>query len=318
MKFMKETDERFIGVEKKIGLFVLAALIGIITVIVSVGLQSDVFTPKTRIFFIAESGQGINEGTAVKLSGFKIGKVKRLYLDDAAKVKVELSIKTKYMKWIKTDSEARLIKEGLIGDSVIEITPGSAKAKDVKEDGIIAFERTRGLGEIAAELKDELKPALSDIKQIVAYINDPEGDVKQTLKNLRIISEGLPATKQRLDALLADTDKGVNASAKKIDALLDSAKQTVDSVDGLVKKIDKDIPVMLERTNKSVENIQKTTEEIKKATEQAAPQIPSMIEKGNDVAEGTKEVVDSVKKTWPVRIFIKNPEEKLLKVDSYE
>lgn len=318
MKFMKETDERFIGVEKKIGLFVLAALIGIIAVIVSVGLQSDVFTSKTRIFLVAESGQGINEGTAVKLSGFKIGKVKRLYLDDAAKVKVELSIKTKYMKWIKADSEARLIKEGLIGDSVIEITPGSAKAKDVKEDGTIAFERTRGLGEIAAELKDELKPALSDIKQIVGYINDPQGDVKQTFKNLRIISEGLPATKQRLDSLLTDADKGISASVKKIDALLDSTKQTINTVDGLVKKIDKDIPVMLERTNKSVENIQKTTEEIKKATEQAAPHIPSIIEKGNDVAEGTKEVVDSVKKTWPVRLFIKNPEEKLLKVDSYE
>ena len=318
MKFMKETDERFIGVEKKIGLFVLAALIGIITVIVSVGLQSDVFTPKTRIFFIAESGQGINEGTAVKLSGFKIGKVKRLYLDDAAKVKVELSIKTKYMKWIKTDSEARLIKEGLIGDSVIEITPGSAKAKDVKEDGIISFERTRGLGEIAAELKDELKPALSDIKQIVGYINDPQGDVKQTLKNLRIISEGLPATKQRLDLLLTDTDKGVNASVKKIDALLDSAKQTVDSVDGLAKKADKDIPAILERANKSVENIQKTTEEIKKATEQTAPKIPSMLKKGEDAAEGAKEITDSVKKMWPIRLFIKEPEEKTLDVDSYE
>ncbi|MBI5213349.1 MAG: MCE family protein [Nitrospirae bacterium] len=318
MGLIKETDERFIGIEKKIGLFVAAAVIGILVAVAAVGLQSDIFTSKTRIYLIADSGQGINEGTAVKLSGFKIGKVKRLYLDDAAKVKVELSIKTKYMRWIRTDSDARLIKEGFIGDSVIEITPGSAKAKDVREDGIIAFERTRGLGEIAAELKDELKPALSDIKQIVGYINDPQGDVRQTLKSLRIAAEGLPATKQRLDSLLADADKGVNTSAKKIDALLDSAKQTINSVDGLAKKVDKDIPAILERANKSVENIQKTTEEIKKATEQAAPQIPSMIEKGNDIAEGAKEVVDSVKKTWPVRLFIKTPEEKTLEVDSYE
>ncbi len=318
MGLIKETDERFIGIEKKIGLFVAAAIIGILVAVASVGLQSDIFTSKTRIYLIADSGQGMNEGTAVKLSGFKIGKVKKLHLDDAAKVKVDLSINTKYMKWIRTDSEARLIKEGLIGDSVIEITPGSAKAKQIQEDGIVAFERTRGLGEIAAELKDELKPALSDIKQIMSYINDPQGDIKQTLKNLRMISEGLPSTKQHLDTLLKDADSGVNTSVKKIDSVLDSTKQTINTVDGLVKKVDNDIPVMLERANKSIENIRKTTEEIKKATEQAAPQIHSIVEKGSDLAEGTKEVVDSVKKIWPVRLFIKQPEEKTLKVDSYE
>jgi phospholipid/cholesterol/gamma-HCH transport system substrate-binding protein len=318
MGLMQETDKRFIGIEKKIGLFVIIAVAGIVTAMAFIGIQHGVFTPKTKIYFIADSGQGINEGTAVKLSGFKIGKVTRLSLDDVARVKVELSINTKYMKWIRTDSKARLFKEGFIGDSVIEITPGSSKAKQVAENEIIAFERAKGLAEIAEELKEEIKPVLIDAKEIIHYINDPQGDVKQTLKNLKIFSEGLPATKQRLDSLLADADKGVNTSVKKINSLLDSAKQTINTVDGLVKKVDKDIPVMLERANKSVENIQKTTEEIKKATEQAAPQIPSLIEKGNDVAEGAKEAVDSVKKTWPVRLFIKTPEEKTLKLDSYE
>lgn len=318
MGLMKETDERFIGIEKKIGLFVIIAIAGIVAAMAFIGIQHGVFTPRTNIYFIADSGQGINEGTAVKLSGFKIGKVARLSLDDVARVKVELSINTKYMQWIRTDSKARLFKEGFIGDSVIEITPGSAKARQVTENGIIEFERAKGLGEIAEELKEEIKPVLSDAKEIIHYINDPQGDVKQTLKNLKILSEGLPATKQRLDSLLEDTDKGVNASVKKVDAVLDSAKQTITSVDGLVKKVDKDIPGMLERANKSIDNIQKTTEEIKKATEQAAPKIPSTLRKGEDAAEGAKEITDSVKKIWPIRLFIKEPEEKTLDVDSYE
>ncbi len=318
MGLMKETDERFIGIEKKIGLFVIIAIAGIVAAMAFIGIQRGVFTPKTKVYFIADSGQGINEGTAVKLSGFKIGKVARLSLDDVARVKVELSINTKYMKWIRTDSKARLFKEGFIGDSVIEITPGSAKARQVAENGIIEFERAKGLGEIAEELKEEIKPVLSDVKEIIHYINDPQGDIKQTLKNLRKISEDLPETQQHLNALLKDVDKGVNATTKKIDSILDSTKQTMNTVDGLIKKVDKDIPDILEKTNKSLENIQKTTEEIKKATEQAAPKIPSTLRKGEEAAEGAKEITDSVKKIWPIRLFIKEPEEKALNTDSYE
>jgi phospholipid/cholesterol/gamma-HCH transport system substrate-binding protein len=315
---MKETDERFIGIEKKIGLFVIIAIAGIIAAIAFIGIQRGVFTPKTKVYFIADSGQGINEGTAVKLSGFKIGRVQKLSLDDVARVKVELSINTKYMKWIRTDSKARLFKEGFIGDSVIEITPGSEKAKQVAENGIIEFERAKGLGEIAEELKEEIKPVLSDVKEIIHYINDPQGDVKQTLKNLRKISEDLPETQQRLNVLIKDADRGVNATTKKIDSILDSTKQTMNTVEGLIKKVDKDIPNILEKTDRSLENIQKTTEEIKKATEQTAPKIPSTLKKGEEAAEGAKEVTDAVKKIWPIRLFIKEPEEKTLDVDSYE
>lgn len=318
MGLMKETDERFIGIEKKIGLFVIIAIAGIVAAMAFIGIQHGMFTPRTNIYFIADSGQGINEGTAVKLSGFKIGKVARLSMDDVARVKVELSINTKYMQWIRTDSKARLFKEGFIGDSVIEITPGSAKARQVTENGIIEFERAKGLGEIAEELKEEIKPVLSDVKEIIHYINDPQGDVKQTLKNLRKISEGLPETQQHLNALLKDADKGVNTTTKKIDSILDSTKQTMNTVDSLIKKVDKDIPDILEKTNKSLDNIQKTTEEIKKATEQTAPKIPSTLKKGEEAAEGAKEITDSVKKIWPIRLFIKEPEEKTLNTDSYE
>lgn len=318
MELMKETDKRFIGIEKKIGLFVIIAIVGIAAVIIFTGIQHDIFTKKTKIYFLADSGQGINEGMAVKLSGFKIGKVVRLSLNEVAMVKVELSINNKYIKWIKTDSKARLFKEGFIGDSVIEITPGSAEAKQITENGIIEFERAKGLAEIAEELKDEIKPVLNNIKEIVHYINSPQGDVKQTLKNLRKFSEDLPETHKHLNALLKNTDKGLNATINKIDSVLDSTKQTINNVEGLIKKIDRDIPNILEKTNKSLENIQKTTEDIKKVTEQTAPKIPLMLQKGEDVADGAKEITDAAKKIWPIRLFIKEPEEKILNTDSYE
>jgi phospholipid/cholesterol/gamma-HCH transport system substrate-binding protein len=314
MAVIKETDPRFINMEKKIGMFVLIAIAGIALVIVFIGIQQDVFTSKTEIYFITDSGEGITEGMTVKLSGFKIGKVKKLSLDDVAKVKVELSINTRYMKWIKTDSKARLAKEGLIGDSIIEITPGSAKAGQIADKGEISFARARGLSDIAEELKEEVTPVLTEIKEIIHYVNDPEGDIKHALKNISKLSDEAFTTKQHLDNLLKDA----GSSMKKIDPLLDSTKKTMTTVESMVRKIDKDLPGIMEKVDKSLTNVQKMTDDLKKATEQSAPRIPSLVEKGDDIAGGTKEIIDSVKKMWPIRSFIKSPEEKTLKVDSYE
>ncbi|MEW6213741.1 MAG: MlaD family protein [Nitrospirota bacterium] len=315
---MKETDQRFVNIEKKIGMFILIAIIGMVLGIAFIGIQRDIFTPKTKIFFVADSGRDINEGQAVKLSGFRIGKVKKLSLNDIARVKVELSINRKYMKWIKTDSKARLTKEGLIGESIIEITPGSINVMRVEENGIIAFEREKGLNEMAEELRNEIKPVLKDIRQIVHYVNDPQSDIKQTLRNLKKLSGDLSTTRQYLDSLFLNTDKNLTVTVKKIDSLVNSAKQTIADTDNVIKKFDKDIPNILDKVNRSLENAQKATEDIKKATEHASPQISSILEKGNDLADGAKDVVDSVKKIWPIRSYIEKPGEKTLKVDSYE
>lgn len=318
MKIIKETDQRFVNLEKKIGIFIIIAIIGIIAVVAFIGVQQEIFIPKTSIYFIAESGKGINEGMAVKLSGFRIGKIKELSLDDIARVKVELSINSKYMRWIKSDSKATLLKEGLIGESIIEITTGSKDAKEVKENEVIVFEREKGISEMVEELKDEIKPVLTDIRGITHYLNDPQGDVKQSLKNVRGLSEDIHITKQHIDTLLKNTDKNLNSTIKKIDSVLDSTKQTITDVENVIDKIDKDIPGVMQKVDNSLENVQKTTEEIKKAVEKSTPHIPSLVEKGSEVTEGTKEIVDSVKQIWPVRLFIEKPEEKTLKIDSYE
>ena len=318
MTIIKETDPRFVNIEKKVGSFVLAAVIGIIAVVVFIGIQQEIFIPKTKIFFIAGSGQGINESMAVKLSGFKIGRVEKLSLDDIARVKVDLFINTKYMRWIKTDSKAKLTKEGLIGESIIEITPGSMNASIIPEKGMITFEREKGVGEIAEELKNEIKPVMTEIKEIIHYINDPQGDVKQTLQNINKLSSDLSATREHADTLLKDTNKNITSAVKGVDSLLGSTKETISTVDNMIKKIDKEIPPMLEKVNTGLENIQKTTEELKKTAEQSASNIPPLLEKGNMLIEDTQEVVNSVKQIWPIRLFIETHEEKTLKMDSYE
>ncbi len=314
MAVMKETDERFLYLSKKIGLFVLVAILGIIGVIVFIGIQRDIFTKKTTLYFISENGQGLNEGQAVKLSGFKIGKVKRLSLDDVAKVKVEIAINTKYIKWIKTDSIIKLVKEGYIGDAVLEVIPGSAQAKQVTEGSYINFQGAKSINEIIEEIKDDIKPVLIDIKQIIHYINDPKGDVKQILGNMNKLSLELNNTRELIDTMLKNTDKNIESTIKNTDKLIGSIKDTVDTTNNMLKNVETKLPNMLDRVDRNLANVEKITEDIKNTTTEA----PGMVNKVRDITDDTKEITGAVKKVWPISSKIKTPQEKTLKVDSYE
>jgi phospholipid/cholesterol/gamma-HCH transport system substrate-binding protein len=326
---MEERDRRFINLERKIGRFVLIAITGILLVVVLIGMQQDVFTPKSRIYFFAYSGTGLNEGQAVKFKGFKIGKVERVSLTDFGKVEVTLSISRSYMKWIKEDSKAKLMKEMFIGDSIIVITPGSDDEEQLKDEGVVVFEREREWREIAESLVSEVKPMLLDIKSIIHDIQDPQGDFKSTLRNLKTATEELVGTRKNLDTLLVNADRGVTDVVSDLDVIFDSlqtdvlpkmeeilgsAGETVSGADSLVKRVDRDLPGIVEKLEESLENIRKITDDLK----EASPMVPYLLDEGEELIDKSSETMDSVQDSWLFRKKAEPPKSKTLEIDSYE
>jgi phospholipid/cholesterol/gamma-HCH transport system substrate-binding protein len=237
MAILHDDDTRFKGLEKKIGFFVIIALLGIVLTVVAVGIQHDVFSPKTRLFFITDSGQSIDEGMAVKLSGFNIGKVEKLELTDDAKVRVTLSILRGYMKWVKSDSKARLVREGVIGANVVEITPGSDKEKSLEHNTQIAFERGRGLGQVVDQLYAEVIPLIDDLKRVA--------------RRADTLLAGLPATQQKLDTALTSATKNFEnlekVTASDLPAMTKSGRETMEKASET-----------MEKTNKVVDSVSRT------------------------------------------------------------
>lgn len=333
MGILKEMDGRFVNLERKIGLFVITIIAGIALLVVLIGLQRDLFVKKTRLIMWVENGSDITPAMAVKLSGFKIGKVERLELDDVAMVKVELSINKNFMKWIKTDSQARLVKEGMIGDSIIEITPGSRnEVTQMEENDVISFERERGLSEMAEEVSGEVKKLMSEVRDIVVYINDPKGDVKTILGNLSQLSAGLINTEKRLATVLGNVDNNLSGTLSNADALLISSTHAVkdvnnivvrlapliESAEGAAAKVDASLPDILEKVDGSLKNLEEMTADLKKAVKEMAPQIPVAAAKGEKLLDDADEIAGSLKKTWPIRSNIPNEGKKMLSADSYE
>ena len=347
MSVVDERDARFINLEKKVGLFFLVALVGLIAIIVMIGIQQDIFTPKTTIYFTAQSGRDLRNGQIVKFRGFKIGKVKDVTMNDQGMVEVKLAINDHYMKWIKTDSRAKLVKEGFIGDSIIEITPGSPGKREMEDQDRIGFEREAGLGELAANIKDEITPVIGDIKDILAYINNPQGNFKTILANLTRLSERLIATSENIDSLLSDIQRNVNNVALNVDTLSEFVKKelnqvtssvdalsasartdiipdlnkTLNNVNGTVSNINEmigsfrqDLEEVLARVDLALENVRQTTEDLKRTSSG----MPALLDQSEELAGKAREIMDSVQDIWLFHPKPDNPYGKTLKMDSYE
>lgn len=304
---MKETDPRFLKLKGKVGLFFIIAVAGIIATVVSIGIERGIFTAKYRINFTVDKGTGFFEGMPVKLSGFKIGKIDSMSLDENAKVKVTLLISKKYNKWIRQDSKAILTKEGFIGEGVIDISVGSTNKPVIGDGGVIQNEKARGLDEIV----EEMRPVIGEIKDIITYINDPKGDIKQTISNLKTLSSGLNATKENADKLLKNADSNISGVSSDASKALKNIDKTVSSMN------DKINPV-IDKLNRTMDNAEKTTANLKDVVEKAAPKVPPLLNKGEDALSDTNEVVKSLKQIWPIRLFIEKPKDSLIHGDSYE
>jgi phospholipid/cholesterol/gamma-HCH transport system substrate-binding protein len=193
-------------------------------------MKQELFTPKTRLHFLTESGTDLKEGMAVKLSGFRIGKVDALALTGDANVQVTLEINDAYMKWVRHDSRARLVKESLIGDTIVQIEPGSESEAVLRSGDRIAFEREEGMGRVVERLADQVEPLIKDIRQITQYLNNPDGDVKQSLAKLNTAMAELNASLKRVDRILAAAEKDVPGTLRTTRETLESSKKVVDSV----------------------------------------------------------------------------------------
>lgn len=282
MKDKLTTDQRFLNIEKKIGIFIIIGTIGIIATIVFVGVQQDVFTTKNKLYFITDSGKNIKEGQTITLSGFKIGSVNKVLLEDIAKVNVELSINSEYMKWIKADAKAKLTKDLPIGESIIEIIPGSKNRGKVREGGVIGFEKvewfagmTKNLNPIPITVAKSLymEKLFTDLKKDFQLEIDPLlTDIKYALKNLKIFSDESLETKDHINSMLKNVDNSLV------------------SLNNLLGNLSSDIPVILNKLDESLEITQK------------------LINEGLGVASDAKEITEALKQTWPISSHIKKKE----------
>jgi phospholipid/cholesterol/gamma-HCH transport system substrate-binding protein len=314
---MTDEDPRFRHLKQKVAVFAAVALLVVAGVVLLIGRQNNLFAKKYELSFSVEKGTGLTRGMPVKLSGFRIGRVKSISLNEAAKVDVVLQIDDKYRKWIRKDSTAKLVKEGLVGDAIIEISVGSPSLAILTDSEQLAYVKTKALDELADEIGEKVKPVLIEVRDIIGYLNDPNGDIKQTMRNFNLLSRNLDATRRKADTLLITAGNEVGTVSGRLSAVLDDTSavlddtsQTVQRANASLTQVDEKLPSLLAHAEKSLGNVEKISAELKKVGETELPKLPALVKKADAALGGTNTVLEATKRIWPISGRIPGPQEK--------
>jgi phospholipid/cholesterol/gamma-HCH transport system substrate-binding protein len=309
----EQKDPRFKNLEKKVGIFVAIVFVMLLAIFFLMGKERGIFTQKYTLFFTVDSGSGFIEGMPVKLSGFKIGKVKNMSLISDARVKVVLEINREYQKWIRQGSVAKMLKEGVIGETIIDVTVGPASSLLIEDKGELPYEKVMGIEELIAK---EVKPVLQAVKETISYINNPDSDIKKAIANVKKLSEGLLKTKDRLDEVLKDAKGTVKEAISLFSNLGEKALPVVDKFNDVAEdaeKASKKIPEIMDKVDKAMDDVKQFSDVLSKKS----GDIKGMLENAEGTLNDTKEIIKGAKDTWPINTMVPPKEEmKLIPLDT--
>jgi phospholipid/cholesterol/gamma-HCH transport system substrate-binding protein len=321
-----DEDPRFRHLKRKVSGFVALALALVCLVVFFIGREHDLFTQKYELCFTVEKGTGFTRGMPVKLSGFRIGRVKSISLNESATVDIVLQIDSRYQKWIHSDSRARLQKEGLVGDMIVDVSVGSATTPLLRHQDRLAFEKTKGLDELADEIAEKVKPVLVQIRDIIEYVNDPKGDLKQSFRNIHALSAQLEDTRRHADELLGSGTTAVNASAARVDRLLTEADSRLKELAPALAHLEKSgatleqrLPPLLEKLDGTVGNLLEISRTTAATSSRVMPRIPPMVDNAEETLDRGNRLLEGVSGVWPLSSAVPPPvTERLVPGDGHE
>ena len=303
-------NQRLLSIEKRTRRFMLGAIGVLLLVLLMIAVKQNYFHRSTTILFFTPNAQGLSKGMAVKFVGFRVGSVEDISMQPNATVQVEVSLDNEYVHLIGQDAKARLVKEALVGESVVEIIPGSQQVKQVTRNSVLEFERGQDASNVVENLAAQLQPILSDVHQITSNMSNPNGDFQQSLKNLNQASSGFRETVNEFNKL------GVSSN-QKLDGAYGKLDKALDSVNSNLAVLDKAIPKLVDKADTTLTNVQSATSDIKKITTESAAEIPSLVRNSNALVQDGQETLSGVKKSWLLNGLFSKPEEQTLPVDSY-
>ncbi|GAB4298583.1 MAG: MlaD family protein [Desulfuromonadia bacterium] len=314
----RSLDTRFRYIDLKVAGFVLIPVAIILLAVYLIGKENDLFRPTYRLLFTVAKGTGFSRGMPVKLSGFRVGRLADMRLNDQARVDIMIDIDRSCSRWIREDSTVSLVKEGIVGESVLELSVGSQRHPPLPDGGRIRYEETKSLEELATEVTEKVTPVLLEIREIISYINDPKGDVKQLVKNLNSLSGRLDQTLDSVDHLVAQTSQQSAPLMVTARETIVHADRVLTGVETALLTLNRFLPPILESSERTISTTARITSDIEQSSSNILPRIPRLLDRTESTLETSEELMDGAKRIWPLKRVIPSPPPPFLPVTGDE
>ncbi len=281
-----------------------------------------VFDRTQTLTLIAADAEGVVVGMPIMFSGFPIGQVSGMALDEQGRVRIDARIREKDARWLRTTTVFSLEKQILGGAKIRAVT---ARMQDPPLDA-------------GAERPLLSKDAAQDIPQVIARANTilqsideiirPDSSFNQTLANMKSVTErmageygvlgGMTGSPEQARKVLDTVDgvnallaalKGVTARADGVLArtdetmfnqggVMDEAKRSI----GQLNSILSDARESLKKANEVLATAQAGTTDMKAAAsnvKDATTDLGTLRTEVDDSIRKVNGLIDEINRKWP-------------------
>lgn len=243
---------RSISTEFKVGLFVL------VTVAALVGAyfftRDGLFKgPGTYTLTLrAPRADGLNEGTAVKLAGVRVGSVGEIEVS-GSEAEVELILEDQYQ--LPIDSTAALKATGLLGDYFVMVDLGDDETATLSEGDRIRY------GEEPGDIDNitrQVETISEDIRAITAVVREMVEDRKNR--------DAIESTLQNTEQLTAELALITAQNRRDIRAIVESTRRLTESLEGVVDEGGRDLDEEFDKIKLATDTLQTTLDNLDSIT----------------------------------------------------
>lgn len=119
----------------KIGIFTLSGILLFMAGIFIIGKKKNMFTNTFKIYGHFKNVGGLAVGNNIRFAGINVGTVESMSIVSDTIVRVDMRMKKDMSQFLKADSRATISSDGLMGDKLITILPGTSHEHKFIADG---------------------------------------------------------------------------------------------------------------------------------------------------------------------------------------
>lgn len=239
------------GQKIKTGLFVVVSLLLLLILVFLIGKKKNLFGNTFYVYANFKNISGTKAGNYVRFAGINIGTVESINIINDTTVRLQLSIEKRIQPYIKSDAIAGIGSDGLMGDKLVVISPGSNTSPVVSDGGNLLTSNPVDVDKIMnnlTKIADNAANLTGGLSDIVNKINSGKGSIGRLLSN-----DKLAVKMENTIEQASQTASSIKKTAASVDENMQAAKHNF-LLRGFFKKKER------KRIKDSIEQAQKNPE----------------------------------------------------------
>lgn len=288
---------KFNKYERVAGAFIAFCLLGAVIAMAGIAIQKGWFASKVEYFTYLESADGIYDGTPVQMAGLRAGRVTRIELMSAQKIKVTFFVFEKFSRRIHKDSHIKIIRPFIIGEKVFELNVGEEEKSSLPPGSIISSENvTDFMDLLSGRTMGSFLGTVDKLMSNLKILTNAFSDEKRTLSLVKIFDQMEP-----LMSNLNQATRGmvkISRSALKenrLENLLVSLEGVSIELNKILPQMTKESPEMGKQIPLLLTNLNLLLEEFKKLTPAITAIAPELPKASLRAVEALNEAVITLK-----------------------